>query len=53
VLRSELGVEAELVKGRGGIFVVSVDGRMVARKTLDGFPSPEDCLEAVRAALSG
>jgi predicted Rdx family selenoprotein len=53
VLRSELGVECELARGQIGIFEVSVDGVVVAKKTLkDGFPSPERCVEVVRAALA-
>jgi predicted Rdx family selenoprotein len=51
VLRQELGVEAEMVRGSGGIFVVSVDGAPVARKTMDGFPTPEACLAAVKQAM--
>lgn len=51
VLREALGVDAELVRGGRGIFEVAVDGRVVARKTLDGFPTPEQCVDAVRAAL--
>ena len=42
------------MRGSGGIFVVNVDGREVARKTLDhGFPSEEAVVGAVRAALAG
>ncbi len=53
MLRSELGVECELARGQIGIFEVSVDGVVVAKKTLkDGFPSPERCVEVVRAALA-
>lgn len=51
MLRSELGSEVELIKGRGGIFDVRVDGRSVAKKTLDGFPTEEEIVAAVRAAL--
>lgn len=47
----ELGVKATLVRGGRGIFTVAVDGRVVARKTLDGFPTPEACVAAVRDAL--
>jgi selenoprotein W-related protein len=47
-LREVLGVEAELLRGSGGIFEVRVDGNVVARKTLDGFPTPEQIVEAVR-----
>ncbi len=50
-LREALGVEATLIPGSRGIFEVAVDGQVVAKKTLDGFPEPEACVEAVRAAL--
>lgn len=53
VLREALGVEAELVRGARGVFEVEVDGRVVARKTLDGFPTEGEILAAVRAALTG
>ncbi len=51
VLKQELGVEAELSKGSNGVFTVAVDGDIVAKKTLDGFPTPEQVLAAVRAKL--
>ena len=41
-----------LIPGDRGIFEVSVEGAVVARKTLDGFPTPEQCVEGVRNALS-
>lgn len=44
-------MDAKLVRGSGGIFEVAVDGKVVAKKTLDGFPSPEEIVAAVRAAL--
>lgn len=51
-LEEALGVQVELVRGGRGVFAVSVDGRVVASKSLDhGFPTPEACVEAVRAAL--
>jgi len=40
-----------LVRGGGGIFEVRVDGRLVTKKTLDGFPSDDDCVAAVRTAV--
>jgi hypothetical protein len=46
-LREELGLEAELVKGHGGIFTVAVDGDVVAKKTFLGFPSEEEIVRAV------
>ena len=51
VLKAELHIEAELLPGDRGIFEVAVDGAVVARKTIDGFPSPEQVVEAVRAAV--
>jgi predicted Rdx family selenoprotein len=40
------------VKGSGGIFVVEVDGKPVARKSLDhGFPTEAQVVAAVRDAL--
>jgi hypothetical protein len=50
-LREQLGLETTLEPGDRGEFTVWVGPRIVARKTLDGFPTPEGCLEAVRAAL--
>ena len=44
-------MEAELVPGSGGIFEVAVDGRVVAKKGLTGFPSEQEVVQAVRAAL--
>jgi predicted Rdx family selenoprotein len=38
------------VPGGRGEFTVSVDGVIVARKTLDGFPTPEACAAAVHTA---
>ena len=52
LLREELGIEAELVKGHGGIFTVAVDGRVVARKTWSGFPEEEEILRGSLAALN-
>ena len=44
-------MEAELVPGSGGIFEVSVDGAVVAKKGLTGFPSEQDVVKAVGGAL--
>jgi selenoprotein W-related protein len=51
-LRDELGIEAELIKGRNGVFEVRVDEDLVAKKTLSGFPTSEQVVESVRAVLS-
>lgn len=51
-LREAMGVEAELVRGSGGIFTVAVDGDIVARKTWQGFPSEADIVSAVRGKMA-
>ena len=40
-----------MIPGGRGIFEVAVDGQVVAKKTLDGFPTPEACVESVSRAL--
>jgi selenoprotein W-related protein len=53
VLKERLGVDATLIKGAGGVFQVAVDGEVVARKTLDGFPTEDAIIDAVRARMIG
>ncbi len=50
-LKQDLGLETTLTPGDRGEFTVWVGRRVVARKTLDGFPTPEACRDAVAAAL--
>ena len=51
-LREGLGIDAKLVKGSGGIFTVAVRGKVVARKTWEGFPTEAAIVEAVRAEMA-
>lgn len=51
ILREELEVEAELRRGQGGIFTVSVDGAIVASKTASGFPDEEAIVRAVARTI--
>lgn len=51
ILREELGVEASLEKGSGGIFTVAVDGAVVERKTFLGFPHEDAIVRSVAKAL--
>lgn len=51
-LREELGIHAELKEGRNGIYTVDVDGKIVAKKTLMGFPSEDEVVAAVAEELS-
>ncbi len=42
-------VEVELVRGRGGVFIVTVDGRDVWNKRETGrFPAPGEVVTALR-----
>jgi len=52
MLKSELGVEAELIEGGRGEFTVWVDERKVAEKGWVRFPSDEKVLTAVKEALT-
>lgn len=52
VLRQELGVQAELVRGNPGEFSVWVDSREVIAKDAGGaFPAEAAVVAAVQAAL--
>lgn len=45
-----LGVEAELVTGGGGVFDVTLDGKLVYSKGRTGrFPEPGEVLEAIES----
>ncbi|MGA9523611.1 MAG: Rdx family protein [Myxococcaceae bacterium] len=46
-LKEELGVEAELVPGVGGVFQVEVDGKVVAQRNFMGLPSDQEIVNAV------
>jgi selenoprotein W-related protein len=50
VLKEELGLDAELKTGSGGIFEVAVDGAVVAKRGFTGFPSEEEIVQAVSKA---
>jgi selenoprotein W-related protein len=51
VLKDELGVETTLIKGSSGIFEVAVDGKVVASKGRDGFPTEQEVVDAVSRAV--
>lgn len=50
VLKEELGIEAELQLGSGGIFEVAVDDKVVAQRDLRGFPTEDEIVNAVAQA---
>jgi len=48
-LREGLGVEAQMIEGSGGIFDVTVDGKLVYSKYETGrFPVPGEVLRLVK-----
>lgn len=50
-MKDAYDLEPELKMGSGGIFEISVNGRVVARKSITGFPSEDEIVEAVGKAL--
>ena len=49
-IKSETGVESELVCGGGGIFDVVVDGDMIFSKHESGrFPEPDEVLAKIQS----
>ncbi|AYF73773.1 SelT/SelW/SelH family protein [Nocardia yunnanensis] len=51
-LDTRLGIAPELVPGKGGVYRVTVDGQVVAAKSRQGFPDPDEIVEAVAASLT-
>jgi predicted Rdx family selenoprotein len=51
LLKTELGVETELVAGDRGEFTVWVGDEVVARKNQSGFPEDDKVLEAVKETM--
>jgi hypothetical protein len=51
LIKLKLGVEPELIEGGRGEFTVWVGNERVAQKDMNGFPSDEDALTAVRRAF--
>ena len=49
-IRDTLGIETQLVAGARGEFSVRIDGQVVIQKSGDDFPTPEQCVNAVRRA---
>jgi hypothetical protein len=52
LLKDELGVETELTEGGRGEFTVWVGDAIVAKKDLQGFPTDEEAVAAVRHAIA-
>ncbi|MBV8546991.1 MAG: Rdx family protein [Acidobacteria bacterium] len=49
-IKREFGIDSEIVRGSGGIFIVSVDGKPVFSKRDEGrFPTEREILDKLRA----
>ena len=53
LLKSELGIEAELQQGRPGEFTVLVNDEVIAKKGFLTLPSDQKIIDAVKQALNG
>lgn len=47
-IRDQLGLDVELIGGRGGVFRVEADGTPVLSRTKDYFPSTDDIVDALQ-----
>ena len=49
MIKKEIGVDSEIVRGSGGIFVVTVDGEKIFAKHDEGrFPTESEIIEKLR-----
>ena len=52
MLKKELGVDVGLIKGRGGVFDVVANGKLVYSKHATGrFPEESEVVEAIRPLM--
>ena len=52
LIKGELGIDSELSEGGRGEFTVWVGDQVVAKKDMQGFPSDDDALAAVKQAVT-
>jgi hypothetical protein len=52
LIKKQLGADSELVEGGRGEFTVWVGDEVVAKKDLQGFPSDDEALDAVKRAVA-
>ncbi|MGY3486863.1 selenoprotein W-related protein [Bradyrhizobium sp. USDA 4011] len=50
LLRERLGLDAELVPGKGGVFEVRLDGKVIAKRAKGHFPDAAEIVSAVTTA---
>jgi hypothetical protein len=53
LIKAATGVDPAVVEGARSEFSVRVDGHIVAQKSRTGFPSDDEVVSGVRAALGG
>ena len=53
LLKTELGIEAELQQGKPGEFTVLVNNEVIAKKGFFMLPSDQKIIDAVKQALNG
>lgn len=53
LLKTELGIEAELQQGKPGEFTVLVNNEVIAKKGFLMLPSDQKIIDAVKQALNG
>ena len=51
LIKQDTGIDAEIIQGGRGEFTVWVDDATVAKKDAGGFPTDDQIVTAVRAAL--
>jgi len=52
-IEERFGIEAELVKGQGGVFEIALDGELIfSKKALERFPAPGEVEAALAKRLS-
>jgi selT/selW/selH-like putative selenoprotein len=50
-LKDELGIDATIIPGKGGIFKVAFGETILTKRTRDHFPATAEIVEIVRAAI--
>jgi selT/selW/selH-like putative selenoprotein len=52
-IEERFGIEADLVKGQGGVFEVALDGELIfSKKALERFPAPGEVEATLAKRLS-
>jgi len=53
-LRERFGIEPDLIKGRNGVFEVTLDGDLIfSKKTLGRFPDPDEVESVIAGRIVG